>query len=1100
MTIIGDLWVSVRPDTTGFNTDLESRLNKAIGTSGSGLTNAASKVGAGVVAGLAVAGIASIKLASDFQASVADIQANSDISTAAAKRIGEAFQSTAGKSIFSATQLAESFSTVAGPLKQLEGRALTAKQALDFMSTASDLAEASGESLGSATKTLQGVMTAFQVPVKDAANASNILFNTSKVTGVGLDQLGSTVNRLKARLGVAAPSLASMGTLLVDLQSHGVSGSRGLLVINTAMTTLLKSADTVGPAVAKTVESASKAAAASSTALASAQERLSEAQAKLSGTGGPTLAQTQALAKAQQDVAQAQQNVLTSTGASAGPANALANAQLRLQDIQQKMAAGSPLSISQQQTLANAQQAVATATAKHSAATAALTAAQNGLSPSLSATVAGAEQLGLKVFDAQGKFVGMGNVIAQLQPKLKGLTEQQKLQALSTVLGTTANKALLATVEGGSAAWDKASAAVTKANDVHRKAEIQGKTLAHQMDLVRASLTDVGVKVGQVLIPKLEDLGKIVVAVIGFFEKHKAIAEALAITIGTVLTAAVVVFAINMGTKLVGSVEKAAKSIGLFGGTSKETKPAVSSLNDILIALEGTLERLSDQLPTIDTQLGETGAAFDELAATVEGGEEAMATTAEVAGPAIEAGLGPIGLAIGAIAILLPLLLDHWKAVWGAIMVAVHVVVAAIKADLHYIEEAFDDVIHFIESHWKLIVGILLAPILPVVAAWLIFPKQIKKIIDDVVGFFVKLPGRIVGAFSAAGSFLEKIGKDIVGGLIKGLEFTSPVFWVLHFKSQILGFFADVGKWLLHAGEDLVAGMIKGAVEAPLKGLEKLGHSVIGGIKSVLHIFSPSKDTEPLGGFLVDGLVGGVVKAAADTSKITKPFDNLNKAVLAKLTAMGDQVFLCGINIMMMLAKGIEAGSNAVAVAFNKVGVKVSAAGTAGASVAGGGGGAALDVAKQELDFVRMMDARLAQISTCCQQQETIASFGIANARTDANQMIALTRSTQQALSILMARDFAVMTAALVNIGGDVRQSDSNLTERGNIETAMLVQQLSVDRLHLLEAKTQTELLRELLQQAKTPQTLKIQPAPGSAAPAAPAATSASALASAILS
>ena len=152
--------------------NLDTKL-KAVTGSASGALGPLAAVGAGIV-GVAVAGsIASIKLASDFQSTVASIAANADIPVKAADKIGNAFLSTAGTTIFSGIQLGNAYASVAGQLGLLNGKALTATQALGFMKVASDLAEGSGTDLATTTTSLANVMQAFQIPTKDAAKAAD---------------------------------------------------------------------------------------------------------------------------------------------------------------------------------------------------------------------------------------------------------------------------------------------------------------------------------------------------------------------------------------------------------------------------------------------------------------------------------------------------------------------------------------------------------------------------------------------------------------------------------------------------------------------------------------------------------------------------------------------------------------------------------------------------------------------------------------------------------------------------------------------------------------------------------------------------------------
>ena len=65
------------------------------------------------------------------------------------------------------------------------------------------------------------------------------------------------------------------------------------------------------------------------------------------------------------------------------------------------------------------------------------------------ATKAEIADLGLKIFDANGKFVGMASIIAQLAPKLAGMTQQQRPLAEKALFGATAGRELNSTLIAG---------------------------------------------------------------------------------------------------------------------------------------------------------------------------------------------------------------------------------------------------------------------------------------------------------------------------------------------------------------------------------------------------------------------------------------------------------------------------------------------------------------------------------------------------------------------------------------------------------------------------------------------------------------------------
>lgn len=191
--------------------------------------------------GAAVVGVGAlaVDLAVKFDASVARIQGSAQITQKAAQGIGDAFLHTAGDSTFSGKQMADAFGPVAGVVQTLAGHTLTAADAMKVMSAATDLAEATGQPLASTTADLSQVMQAYGLNLNQASDASNILYNTSRLTGVPLDTLTTTVDKLHMKLGIAAPDLADTGGLMEDLATHGVSGSRGVMVASTAMSTLL---------------------------------------------------------------------------------------------------------------------------------------------------------------------------------------------------------------------------------------------------------------------------------------------------------------------------------------------------------------------------------------------------------------------------------------------------------------------------------------------------------------------------------------------------------------------------------------------------------------------------------------------------------------------------------------------------------------------------------------------------------------------------------------------------------------------------------------------------------------------------------------------
>jgi TP901 family phage tail tape measure protein len=220
-----------------------SKALKDVGKSADDLGTKAKKgmeaIGAGAIAAIAAVAVLSVKNALTMQESDARIQGSAQISAKAATSIGDAFLGTAFKSTFSGQEMADAFGPVAGVVQQLAGHILNASDAMTVMSAATTLAEASNQPLASTTSDLVAVMQSYHLKLSGASDASNILFNTSRLTGVGLDTLSATVDKLHGKLGIASPTLADTSGLMVDLAEHGIAGSRGLMVVNTSMSKLM---------------------------------------------------------------------------------------------------------------------------------------------------------------------------------------------------------------------------------------------------------------------------------------------------------------------------------------------------------------------------------------------------------------------------------------------------------------------------------------------------------------------------------------------------------------------------------------------------------------------------------------------------------------------------------------------------------------------------------------------------------------------------------------------------------------------------------------------------------------------------------------------
>ena len=155
--------------------------------------------------------------------------------------------------------------------------------------------------------------------------------------------------------------------------------------------------------------------------------------------------------------------------------------------------------------------------------------------------------MGITVDNAQGQFVGMASVIGQLHDKIQGMTQAQALATLSQSLGSTAASKMLLTIEAGPAAYEKAVAAMNHHNATAEAAQKATANLDDQFKIIGKDVEDLGIKVGEVLLPPFE-------TAVGFLTGHLWIFAALAAVIGGALVIAIGAYTVSLATAAVAQI------------------------------------------------------------------------------------------------------------------------------------------------------------------------------------------------------------------------------------------------------------------------------------------------------------------------------------------------------------------------------------------------------------------------------------------------------------------------------------------------------------------------------------------------------------------
>lgn len=193
------------------------------------------------------------------------------------------------------------------------------------------------------------------------------------------------------------------------------------------------------------------------------------------------------------------------------------------------------------------------------------------------------EELGLTVYDANGKFVGMESLMGQLNKAAKSMTDEQYQAATATLFGSDAMRLAGVAAQHGSEDFSKLRDAVTRQGQAAEVAAAKTHGLPGAISQVGNALEDVGLKAYGVMEGPLTSVFEKTATVINAFSDHA------------------------------GSIPWAAWAAGaaLFGGR-------ISGTFKKLDAGTGKLKKLSTEIQGIRTAAAQTGTSVTGLGATFQ--------------------------------------------------------------------------------------------------------------------------------------------------------------------------------------------------------------------------------------------------------------------------------------------------------------------------------------------------------------------------------------------------------------------------------------------------------------------------------------------------
>lgn len=470
------------------------------------------------------------------------------------------------------------------------------------------------------------------------------------------------------------------------------------------------------------------------------------------------------------------------------------------------------------------------------------------------------KELGLDFFDAEGRFIGVARMAAELKREMGGLSQEQRELAINQLFGSDASRLAGILAKEGATGLREYTKAATEAGAASEVANARMKGLPGALEQLRGSIETAFITFGTAIAPFIKTVANFVTDLVNKFgaldpRLQRFIALALGIAavvgplifilgllvtgIGAVMSPVVLVIA-AIGLLAIAFIKLWNESetvrnllTGAWQAIQKAAQEIWPKVKEVIVVAIEMVRAVIQKFVGIATEIwNRFGKHIIEYAKNAWNNLKQFIS-------------GILNVIKGVIQVVTGIIKGDWEKVWEGIKNIVSGVWNMILA-----------VIKNVINNVKAIIGIGLAVISGLWSAawngikhifslaWEAIVSSVKQGIGKTIDFFKALPGRIVSALGDLGELLIEAGKDIIRGLIKGIG-------------------SMVGK-AVDAVKNVVGGVIDGA-------------------KGLLGIGSPSKVFYKIGQDTVAGLAGGLRETKAVNKSLEHMVDQIEKHLKGKV-------------------------------------------------------------------------------------------------------------------------------------------------------------------------------------------------------------------------
>ena len=210
-------------------------LSSAMGTVGGVLTKS-------VTVPLVGVGAAALKVATDFEQGMSNVQAISGATGDEFEALRDKAIELGGSTVFSATEVADA-------MTEMAKAGWSSQQIMDGMSGVLDAASASGENLATVSTIVADAVTGFGLAASDSTRVADLLAQAANSGTIGVADLGESFKYIAPLAQTMGFSIEDTTTAITALSTAGIKGSQAGTALRGMFTRMIKPTDQVAAAM-----------------------------------------------------------------------------------------------------------------------------------------------------------------------------------------------------------------------------------------------------------------------------------------------------------------------------------------------------------------------------------------------------------------------------------------------------------------------------------------------------------------------------------------------------------------------------------------------------------------------------------------------------------------------------------------------------------------------------------------------------------------------------------------------------------------------------------------------------------------------------------